>query len=144
MLFCRIVNKCKIFGQNESGLTLLETLAATAIIGMVAVGLFGGMSVAARSDFIVTRLSSAEALARSQIEHIKNSSYIDYSDPDHGEYELIAIPDDYAINVNCSPVSPSTGQPLGPNEDSGIQLITVTVRHNGEQVIVLKGYKINR
>lgn len=144
MSFLRIVNKCKVIGQHESGLTLIETLTATAIIGMVAIGLFGGLSVAARSDFIITRLSTAEALARSQIEQIKNSSYIDYSDPGHGDYELITVPADYTIEVNCSPISPSTGQPLSPNQDDGVQLITVVVNHNGEQVTTLKGYKVSR
>ena len=125
-------------------MTLIETLAATAILGMIAVGLFGGLSVAIKSDCTITRISSSEALARSQLEHIKKSSYIDYSEPEHGVYELITAPADYLIEVNCSPISPSTGLPLNPEEDDGIQLITVEVSHKGEQVSTLKGYKVER
>jgi len=144
MLLLKIANKFRFINKYESGLMLLETVLATAIIGVVAVSLLGGMSIAAKSDFIITRLSDAEASARSQIEHIKNSSYIDYSDPDHGVYELITVEAEYTMEVSCSPVSPITCQPLGPNEDAGIQLITIVVRHNGEQVTTLKGYKVRR
>lgn len=144
MLLLAIADRFRSISKYESGLMLLETVLATAIIGMVAIGLLSGMSIAAKSDFIITRLSDAEALARSQMEQIKNSSYIDYSDPDHGVYELITDAAEYAIEVSCSPISPITCQPLGPNEDAGIQLITIVVRNNGEQVTTLKGYKVRR
>ncbi len=144
MHIIRITDILKIARHGESGMMLLETLAATAIVGLVAVSILGGLSVAAKSDFTLTKLSSAEALASSQMEHIKYAAYIDYSAPGHGEYELISATTGYEIEVTCMPISPITGQPLGVDEDIGIQMITVLVRHNGEQSALLNGYKIDR
>lgn len=144
MLLLNFAHIFKVIKRDESGLMLIETLAATVIIALIAVGLLSGMSIASKSDFIITRLSKAEALARSQMEYIKVNDYIDYSESGHVGYALITTPDNYTIEMDCSPVSLSTGEPLEPDEDEGIQLITVVVSHNGEQVTTLKGYKIDR
>ncbi len=144
MFLCKVTNFFGLTNNNESGLMLIETLAATAIIAMIAIGLLSGMSIASKSDFIITKSSKAEALARSQMEYIKSSNYIDYSIPGHGNYDLVTIPDNYAIVMSCSPVSLSTGQPLNPDEDEGIQLITIVVSYNDEQATTLKGYKTDR
>lgn len=144
MLFSKAINFLGIINNDESGLMLIETLAATAIIAMIAIGFLSGMSIASKSDFIITKSSKAEALARSQMEYIKSSDYIDHSIPGHGNYEYVTVPDNYAIEMNCSPVSLSTGQPLNPEEDEGIQLITIVVSYNGEQATTLKGYKTDR
>jgi type II secretory pathway pseudopilin PulG len=144
MFFRKVIDTNKNNYTNESGLMLIESLAATAIIAMIAVGLLSGMSIASKSDFIITKASKAEALARSQMEYIKSSDYIDYSVPGHGNYELLTVPDSYTVEMNCSPVSLSTGQTLNPDEDEGIQLINIIVSYDGEQAATLKGYKIDR
>jgi prepilin-type N-terminal cleavage/methylation domain-containing protein len=144
MLLFRIAKRLKVFNQYESGFTLLETLVATAILGMVAASLLSGLAIGAKSDFIISKLSTAESLASSQMEQIKGSSYIDYAVPGHGDYALITAPTNYTIEVTCSPISPSTGDPLAPDQDEGIQKITVSVNHLGEQVITLGSYKVSR
>jgi hypothetical protein len=78
------------------------------------------------------------------MEYIKSCDYIDYSVPGHGNYEMLSVPDSYAVEMNCSPVSLSTGQTLNPDEDEGIQLINIIVSYDGEKAATLKGYKIDR
>ena len=144
-MIVRWVKRClRAFGSQEAGLTLLETVAATALLGIVATSLLSSLSLIARSNFLITRMSTAEALAVSQMEHIKSSSYIDYSISGHGEYELLATPTQYTIHVDTQPIDSATGQPLGSDQDDGTQIITATVAHLGDNVTALVGYKVNR
>jgi type II secretory pathway pseudopilin PulG len=144
MSFSVVRNGLKIFRSRESGMVLLEVLLAAAILGMVAVTSLNSLSVASKADFINNEQSDSECLASSQVEHIKNQSYIDFTDPYHGDYELVAAPANYTVAVTTVPVDPDTGQPLASGEDSGIQKITVLIRHYGEEITVLESYKVDR
>lgn len=144
MLLTRAKNYLRTLSQHQSGFTLLETVAATAILGVVAAGLLSGLSIAAKSNFTIGTMSKAESLARSQMEYVEASSYIDYSNPGHGEYSLTMAPTNYTIQVDTQPIDPSTGQPLGPDQDSGIQVITVTVTRPDGDTTTLESYKVNR
>jgi type II secretory pathway pseudopilin PulG len=144
MLFMSAKKYLRILSRHESGLTLLETVAATAILGVVAASLLTGLSLAAKSDFTISTMSKAEAVARSQVDHIAASSYIDYSVPSHGEYELITAPTNYTIQVSTQPIDPVNGQSLGADQDSGVQMITVTVTRPDGDTTILEGYKVSR
>ena len=144
MLFSKIRNLFKIIKCNESGLTIVETIAATALLGIITTSLLSGLALTARSNFSISRLSRAEAIVISQIDFIKASNYIDYSIAGHDEYGLITVTPSYTIQLEVQPIDPDTGQPLSPEQDSGIQLLTVTVAHLGENITSLEGYKVNR
>ncbi len=125
-------------------MVLLEVLLAVALLGMLAVSSISSLATAGKADFINNERSDAECLASSQIEHIKNQDYIDFTDPYHGEYELVIMPSNYTVTVTTVPVNPDSGQPLASGEDMGIQKITVQVQHYSKQVTTLECYKVNR
>jgi type II secretory pathway pseudopilin PulG len=133
-----------LWHRRESGMTLLETVVAAAFLGIVATSLLGSLSLSAKSDYLIKVHSEAESLALSQMELIKASSYIDYSEGGHGGYSLIAPPADYTIEVTTVPIDPSTGQALGTGQDNGVQKITITVQLRGEEKATLVGYKVDR
>ncbi len=129
--------------SNESGVTLLETLVALAILGFVAVAFLGGLTTATKATIITDEQATAESLARSQIEYVKSQPY----DPEAGDYLLVTIRESessYSIALAATPIDPDTGEDLPSGEDDGIQKITVTVERNGNPIITVEGYKVDR
>jgi len=133
-----------IFGGKESGVGLLETLVALALLGIIAASFLGGLATASRAVFTADERATAESLARSQMEYVKSQDYISHIDPAHGDYAEITAPAGYNVEPTTAvPVDPATGQPLTEGDD-GIQKITVAVSHGGQSVLTLEGYKVKR
>ncbi len=132
---------------NESGVSMLETLVALAILGLVAVVFLGGLTGVARATLISDEQATAESLARSEIELVKSQDYINYAVLDHEEYvglELEKVPASYSVEITAVPIDPDTGQPLPSGQDNDIQKIIVTVNRNDEPVLTVEDYKVNR
>ena len=141
MLLLRATKK---LGGGESGVTLIETLVALAVLGLIAVVFLSGLATAARATLIADEQATAESLARSEIEYVKSQDYINYAEPDPGEYELITSPASYSLEITAEPINPDTGQPLSAGEDDGIQRITVTVNRGSKLLLTVEGYKVDR
>jgi prepilin-type N-terminal cleavage/methylation domain-containing protein len=123
-------------GRGESGMSLLETLAAMAIIGIVLVIFLSGLSTSSKAAMIADEQSTAESLARTQIEWVKRATYVSGATT----YAPESIPGSsdysgYSVNVTAAALR---------TPDDGIQKITVTVKHVGRDVATLDGYKTNR
>ncbi|MDD5509367.1 MAG: type II secretion system protein [Dehalococcoidales bacterium] len=136
--------------KSEKGFTLIMVLVAIAILGLIAVIFAGGISTGAKSVFVSDERVTAESLARSQLESIKNQTYIYYSDDPHDTYDIISTPEGYIINLDVAPFDPDTSTPYSESDgvfdgDDGIQKITVTVdHHDKEAVFTLEDYKVDR
>ena len=140
----RLFGVAKKLRGNESGVTLLETLVALAILGLVAVAFLSALTTAARATIIADEQATAESLVRSQIEYVKSQDYIDYDDPGHLEYELLEsekIPTSYSVEVTVELLDPEND---GLDDDDGIQKITVTVNRNERLVLTIEDYKVDR
>ncbi len=116
---------------NESGVSLLETLVALAILGLIAVAFLGGLTTAARATIIADEQATAESLARSQMEYVKSYTY----DSEATTYPIVDTPEGYAVFVEVSSI---------PDTDADIQKITVTVNRGSKLVLTVEGYKVNR
>ncbi len=132
----RVNRKSGPLAGRESGLTLIETLVALAVLGIIAVLFLNGLAIISKSTFIADEQATAESLARSQIEWIKNADYV----YDATEYPPATIPDgkdyiDYLAVITAEPLR---------NPDDGIQKITVTVKRSDTEVTKLEGYKVDR
>ena len=134
---------------RSRGVTLIEVLIALALFTIIAIVFISGLTVAARSVFIGDQRTTAESLARAQMEHIKSQPYIDYSDPDRETedyYPITGYPDNYTIAVDVEPMDPVTGEAHEKisedtyAKDDGIQKITVIVSRDGSEVFTLEGY----
>jgi len=123
----------KVLQGRSRGLTLVELVIAMAFIGIIAVALLGGLSNAIMSLVVADVRTTAESLARSEMEYVKSQSYEDapwnYEDDDPPGY------DGYAIEVSAEPLN---------DPDEGLQEIAVTVIHGAKEIVTLVGYKANR
>jgi prepilin-type N-terminal cleavage/methylation domain-containing protein len=113
---------------NEAGVTLLETMAALAIAGIIVSAFLTGLSTSSKAVFIADERASAENLARSQMEYVRDLPY-------DTSYTPASVPpeyDGYSVTINVEPLS-----------DGNVQKVTVTVEHtDGEEVLALEDYKV--
>ena len=117
--------------KKQKGFTLVEVLVALVILGVLASALLLGVSTALKSSATSDELATAESLARSQMEYIKNEPYAgSYTVPVPAEYNSAG----YSTTIAVQPV---TGK-------VGLQQITISVDHHGNIVFTLEGYKSNR
>jgi len=119
----------------ERGFTLVETLVALAIFGLVAGVFLSGLTVSSKSVMVSQERVAAESLAKSQMESIKAQDYVD----DATSYPKITIPPDLVDQGYA--IDDPTVEDIHSSE---LQKITVTVTHNGDEVFTLVDYKVNR
>jgi len=130
--------------RNDKGVLILETLVALAVLGLIAVAFLGALSTSTKAIIISDEQSTAESLARSQIDFAQSQTYIKFSTPGHGEYQLVIVPQSYALSMTTTPVNAATIQPLPAGQDSGIQLLAVTIQRNARTVLTIQDFKVNR
>lgn len=127
----------------QSGLTLIEVLIATAILGAVGVAFLFGLTTAYKSVTVSAEVTTMESLAKSALEDAKAQLYIGGdSCPTHQEYRYLGQPPaGYAVTITATCID-ATG--METDEDKGLQLITVTVTRQGkeDQPLQLSGYKV--
>lgn len=124
---------------GSRGFTLIEVTIAIALLGIIAVTILTALSTASVALIIADRRATAESLARSQMEYVKNQGYqglyIDYSKSGHAQYaEIGGYTANYDVDTTVQPINPDTYAPYGEEEgifeaDDGIQKITVTVTY---------------
>lgn len=116
--------------KNEKGFGLIEVVIALLLLGIIGVALLSGLATASKALVIADERATAESLARSQMEYVKNQPYAaSYSAP---------IPQDYVdAGYSVPPIDVDVIK-------GGLQKITITIEHQGKQVITLEGYKANR
>ena len=149
--------------KNERGVGLIEVLVALAILGIIAVAFLTGLATTAKAVVIADVRTTAESLARTQMEDIKDQDYDTAPDNSVAYYDKIDaadIPDGFSIwsvNRNGNTVNggndddiiavpwdsdPLVDQPVPT--DVGLQRIKLVIKFNGEVKITLEGYKVNR
>jgi len=161
----------KAFQGSSRGFSLIEVVIAIALIGIIAVAVLSALSTASIVLIIADKRATAESLARSQMEYVKNQGYIDYSkelsaperEPDfYGQIPIPSEVGDYTLETKAEPINASNttdittnpntpphqpypkkiGSPDVYQKDDGIQKITVIVSYDGKAVITLEDYKI--
>ena len=132
----RLSRMLRIFTCRESGVTLIETVVALAILGVIAVAFLNGLTTASKSAFIADEQSTAESLAQSQMEWAKSVSYV-FGATQYSPAPISSGKDytNYSATIDAEPLH---------DPDDGIQKITVTIKRSDKGVIKLEGYKVDR
>jgi hypothetical protein len=123
--------KSKIIHGSERGVTLVEAAVTVLLLGggvlTMVLTMSGGVMAVQVNDEEVT----AQGLARTQMEYTKEYLY----NTGATTYPKVAAPDSYNITVSVAAV------PLATNN---IQKITVNVSREGNSILSIQDYKVNR
>ncbi len=131
----------KAFQGRSRGFSLIEVVIAIALLGLIGAAILSALSTASLALIIADKRATAESLARSQMEHVKNSDYDDVLESGHPQYSLdpdiLPLPPGYTVDTAAVRLD----QDEDPNDDDGIQQITINVSHDDEVVVTLEDYK---
>ncbi len=116
--------------KSEKGFSLIEVIVSLALLGIISVGFLSALAVASRATYITEERQTAKNLAESQMEYIKSQSY------DTSEYASAPVPAEYGNYTATIGVESLYSQ------ESNIQVVTVTIRHQGKVVKQLDDYKV--
>jgi len=119
----------KAFQGRSRGLALIEVLIAIALVGVITIAFLSALSTASTVLIIADERATAESLARSQMENIKNQPKQEtYPSSIPPAYEEAG----YSANITTGEV-PSR---------AGLQKITIIIDRHGEELVTLVGYKL--
>lgn len=135
----------KAFRGGSRGFSMLEVVIAIALLGIIAVSVLSALQTAALALISADRRATAESLARTQMEYVRYSEYDVDLGEDHPQYELdpqiesrllLDYPD-YSVVTTAIRLN----KDVDPDDDDGIQEITVTVSHDSRVVVTLEDFK---
>lgn len=128
----------------QCGFTFIEIIVAIALVGIISGGFLAALTSASRSSGLADERATAESLARTEMEYVRNSVYVmanwNYELPaGHPSWDAThVLPvgyESFSLAVSARPLRMI---------DDGIQSITVIVSHDGRQVLQLEDYKVIR
>ena len=144
----------KAFRGSSRGFTLIEVLIALALMGIIAIAFLSALTTGSAAFIVADERATAESLARSQMEYVKNQPYEDAEQGEATYEEITPIPDGYSIcsfnRTGSEPVEDILGIPWvsGNNTpaetDNGLQRIKLVIYHGSKEIITMEGYKVNR
>ena len=120
---------------NEKGFSLLETITALALFSIISFGFLTGLFTMTKATVVAKDRTVAENLARNELEYVKTLSY-QYGAEYYQVSPALVVPPGWIVNP---PVVSLVNE-----SDNGVQKVTVTVKHNGEPVLSLFTYKVDR
>ena len=126
---------------RSRGYSFVEVLVTLAIVGSAFMILMSIFSPSSQGVSFVQHRSTAERLASRQMELVKGA---DYSlNPTAVPYPTAPVEDDYTVQVGVSywDVYGSAFVPGVPEQDYGLQLITVKVTRPDQEDFLLQDYK---
>lgn len=119
--------------DDEAGFSLAEVLITVVIVGIAFAAILGGMVTSIVVSDVHRKQATADALARSAAEAVKdrNVGYVSCAAPDAYAGALPAAPSGYTLSVSDvkywdgSSSDPVAFSPSCPSQDKGLQLITI-------------------
>ena len=113
--------------KSEKGITLLETVIALALLGIIGLAFLSGLASTSSSRALAEERVNAKILAEAQMENIKKQAYTD-------NYTLLTLDgfDGYTTNITVE------------DQYYNLQKIKVNISHNNEEVFTLESFKVKR
>ncbi len=116
--------------MDQRGSSLLESVLAVALLGIVAVVLLAAFSTGSLASRESQSSVGAEQLALSQVEYMKG---LPYQTPP-ASYATVTPTPDYTITASA----------VAAESDGNVSLVTIAVSLNGQPYLTLQTYKVNR
>ncbi len=114
--------------RDDRGSLLLETVVASMVFALVGVAVLSGLSTTYRTGARVNVHSTAENVARNQMEFVFSQGY---EEPGSTPYPIYGtVPSDYSVTTSATEVDP-----LAP--DTEIERVNVAVTYDGQVVVSL-------
>ncbi len=147
--------------KNQKGQTLIEVLIALASLGIVAVAFLTALTTASRAIIVADEHTTAESLARTELEYVKSQSFYEnswdytvttsgstWSNPPSWLSSSHALPNDYA-GYSTEVTAEGYDANGDSTPDNGIWKITARVYHNespapDDLVLTTSTYKVER
>ena len=114
--------------QDERGLGLAESVVAVGVLGIAVVAFIAALSAGSIAVGEQNQQVVAQSLAQTQLEYIKGCSY-------NTTYATVSAPPGYTISVGVNSI---------PDTDTDIQKITANVSRDGENILTIEDYKVDR
>ncbi|MFC1984058.1 prepilin-type N-terminal cleavage/methylation domain-containing protein [Chloroflexota bacterium] len=115
------------FLRGQRGFTLVEVLAAAAILAAIGVGLLNALDTNAKATRTLDEKVVATNLATAYLEAIKALPYAEtYPSPE----DLITIPSQYDVDIRTN-FSTDGGVTWGEYADDALQKITISISREG-------------
>ena len=130
------------FLHDQKGVALVEELVTVAIIGLGIVILVAMITTGVLGARQIDDKVSAQALARSQLELIKDAAY--QADPISSPYPAVAALPGYAVTLDIDYWHAGNANFQSSLRNDGLQRITVTVTSGGATLVQLAEYKVDR
>ncbi len=116
--------------KGESGTSLIETVAALALLGIISAVFLGALATSSNSRALADEHASARILAESQMEYVRQ---LDYASSYEASPAIAAEYPGYSTVIDVDNM-----------RNGNVQKITITARHHGEDITVLESYKVRR
>jgi hypothetical protein len=127
---------------SDSGATLVEELVTVAIIALGLVILVAMITTGVIGVRQVDDLVTAESLARSQLELIKDAPY--EPDPGTNPYPSVTGIPGYSVVVGIEYWNATSSTFVSTQRNDGMQRITVTVSVAGDSLVQTSEFKVDR
>jgi prepilin-type N-terminal cleavage/methylation domain-containing protein len=131
----RLLEKIKLkrgfwsfFKGANRGFSMVEVLAAVAILATIGVALLAGLNLSTRVMMKIDSNQSAKDMAVAQMEYVKNLPFSATYAPDSS---LTPAGSRYSVEIITSPLKP----------DNSLQKVTIRVLKGGQTVVQLDDYR---
>jgi prepilin-type N-terminal cleavage/methylation domain-containing protein len=132
--------------RGQKGFTFIEVIIGILIITIVVAAFLGAMGTAYNANYVAQVRTTAESIARAQLEYVKSQPYDDFYDPflpiDEG-YDVLSWdfndiePEHSAVNDNEIATMPAPGI-------DGAQFIKVRITHHDNTILELTQYRVDK
>ena len=129
--------------MGQAGFSLLEVVIAIGLIALVSLALFTAIAFSSRHTLNADIKSTAESIARSEMEYIKTLPYDSTHNPPQytpATMASLGMGTQWTVTVSCARLHPKHD---GTAADDGIQIISVTVLNKGVIILTVEGYKLH-
>jgi prepilin-type N-terminal cleavage/methylation domain-containing protein len=140
--------------KGDKGFTFIEVLIALLILSIFASTFLLGLATSSKAVVQADEKTTAESLARCQLESIKIQSYIPADDDDVATYALTnsmsAGYTIYSVGRDDIEVGGVVGVPWDTSAntavsvDAGLQRIKLIIKHGVDTVFTIEDYKVDR